>query len=78
MANGAKPAGAQPTASDSLVALLQPKYGTALSGATVDALFAPLPTIETRGRLWLYIDQQIKPAKRGIEVKIWAPIGGDA
>jgi HlyD family secretion protein len=58
----AKPAGAQPTASDSLVALLQPKYGTALSGATVDALFAPLPTIETRGRLWLYIDQQLKPA----------------
>jgi HlyD family secretion protein len=59
---GAKPAGTKPTASDSLVALLQPKYGTALSGATVDALFAPLPTIETRGRLWLYIDQQLKPA----------------
>ena len=58
----AKPTGAKPTASQSLAALLQPKYGAALSGATIDALFAPLPTVETRGRLWLYIDQQLKPA----------------
>src|SRR5207253_5157087 len=60
-ARGAKPA-ANPAASDSLAALLQPKYGSALSGATIDALFAPLPTAETRGRLWLYIEQQLKPA----------------
>jgi uncharacterized membrane protein YgcG len=57
---GAKPAAA-PTASESLAALLQPKYGTALSGATIDALFAPVPVVESRGRLWLYVDQQIKP-----------------
>jgi HlyD family secretion protein len=32
------------------------------SGATtIDALFAPLPTVETRGRVWLYIDKQLKP-----------------
>ena len=32
------------------------------SGATtIDALFAPLPSIETRGRVWLYIDKQLKP-----------------
>jgi len=27
---------------------------------TIDALFAPLPTIETRGRAWLYVDNQLK------------------
>lgn len=58
---GAKPTGTKPTASDSLAALSQPKYGSALSGATIDALFAPLPTVEMRGRLWLYADQQLKP-----------------
>jgi hypothetical protein len=32
------------------------------SGATtIDALFAPLPTVESRGRVWLYIDKQLKP-----------------
>ena len=28
---------------------------------TIDALFAPLPTVESRGRAWLYIDKQLKP-----------------
>jgi hypothetical protein len=28
---------------------------------TIDALFAPLPVVETRGRAWLFIDHQIKP-----------------
>ena len=28
---------------------------------TIDALFAPLPVVETRGRTWLYIDGQLKP-----------------
>jgi HlyD family secretion protein len=32
------------------------------SGATtIDALFAPLPSVESRGRVWLYIDRQLKP-----------------
>jgi hypothetical protein len=32
-----------------------------LSGATtIDALFGPLPTVETRGRAWLYIDKKLK------------------
>jgi HlyD family secretion protein len=35
--------------------------GAVASGATtVDALFAPLPTVETRGRVWLYVDKQLK------------------
>jgi HlyD family secretion protein len=28
---------------------------------TIDALFAPLPQVESRGRAWLYIDNQLKP-----------------
>lgn len=32
------------------------------SGAqTIDALFAPLPSVESRGRVWLYVDRQLKP-----------------
>lgn len=27
---------------------------------TIDALFAPLPVVETRGRAWLYVDKQLK------------------
>jgi multidrug efflux pump subunit AcrA (membrane-fusion protein) len=34
----------------------------ATSGATtIDSLFGPLPTVETRGRAWLYINKQLKP-----------------
>jgi HlyD family secretion protein len=38
-----------------------PKYGAAQSGQTIDALFAPVPTVETRGRAWLFVDHQLKP-----------------
>jgi hypothetical protein len=36
--------------------------GTSItSGAsTIDSLFAPLPAVETRGRVWLYIGKQLK------------------
>ncbi len=35
--------------------------GAVASGATtIDALFAPLPSVETRGRVWLYVDKQLK------------------
>ncbi len=30
-------------------------------GETIDALFAPLPAVETRGRVWLFMDHQLKP-----------------
>ena len=36
------------------------KYGTQ-SAQTIDALFAPLPTVETRGRAWVFMDHQLKP-----------------
>jgi HlyD family secretion protein len=31
------------------------------AATTIDALFAPLPTVERPGRVWLYIDKQLKP-----------------
>jgi HlyD family secretion protein len=34
------------------------------SGATtVDSLFGPLPTVETRGTVWLYVNKQLKPVR---------------
>lgn len=33
----------------------------AQSAQTIDALFAPLPSVESRGRAWLFIDHQLKP-----------------
>jgi HlyD family secretion protein len=41
--------------------MFRPKYGAPASAQTIDALFAPLPTVETRGRAWLYVDHQLKP-----------------
>ena len=34
---------------------------TAQSPQTIDALFAPLPSVESRGRAWLFMDHQLKP-----------------
>jgi hypothetical protein len=31
------------------------------TATTIDALFAPLPTVERPGRAWLYVDKQLKP-----------------
>jgi HlyD family secretion protein len=33
----------------------------ATQATTIDALFAPLPVVESRGRAWLFIDNQLKP-----------------
>jgi len=45
----------------------RPRAGTAAKAAaapaasTIDALFAPLPVVESRGRAWLYVDKVLKP-----------------
>jgi HlyD family secretion protein len=39
---------------------LKPKYGTVAGGETIDALFAPLPNVESRGRAWTFVDKQFK------------------
>ena len=38
----------------------QPTRG-AQSADTIDALFAPLPPVESRGRVWTFADKQLKP-----------------
>ena len=30
---------------------------------TIDSLFGPLPTVETRGRAWLWVNKQLKPVQ---------------
>jgi len=37
------------------------KAATAPQAQTIDALFAPLPQVETRRSVWLYVDKQLKP-----------------
>jgi HlyD family secretion protein len=36
------------------------KSAAVTQATTIDALFAPLPVVETRGRAWLYINKQLK------------------
>ena len=38
-----------------------PRGGAAQSAGTIDALFAPLPPVESRGRVWTFTDKQLKP-----------------
>jgi HlyD family secretion protein len=42
-------------------AQMRTKYGAQQSAQTIDALFAPVPTIETRGRAWLFMNKQMIP-----------------
>ncbi|HTI39552.1 MAG TPA: efflux RND transporter periplasmic adaptor subunit [Vicinamibacterales bacterium] len=47
------------------------------SGAqTIDSLFGPLPTVESRGRVWLYINKQLKPVnlRLGISDGTWTEV----
>ncbi|HEX9368480.1 MAG TPA: efflux RND transporter periplasmic adaptor subunit [Vicinamibacterales bacterium] len=37
------------------------KSAATTSATTIDALFAPLPVVETRGRGWLFVNKQLKP-----------------
>jgi len=41
----------------------KPKSGAPAPAETIDALFAPLPTVESQGRAWLYVDKQLKPVR---------------
>jgi hypothetical protein len=54
----------------------------ATNATTIDALFAPLPVVEGRGRLWLFVNKQLKPlnVRTGISDGTWTEIldGGEA
>jgi hypothetical protein len=39
----------------------RPSPATPGSAQTIDALFAPLTTVESRGRAWLFMNEQLKP-----------------
>ena len=39
------------------------KSAATASATTIDALFAPLQPVETRGRVWLYVNKQLKPVE---------------
>jgi HlyD family secretion protein len=43
---------------------------------TIDSLFGPLPPVETRGRIWLYVDKQLKPVnlRLGISDGTWTEV----
>jgi hypothetical protein len=40
---------------------MRTKYGAPASAQTIDALFAPLPKVESRGRAWVFMNRQLKP-----------------
>lgn len=46
------------------------------SATTIDALFAPIPVVEGRGRVWLFINKQLKPVpvRTGITDGTWTEI----
>jgi len=59
---GGRGGGGRQNANAEQTASATPPKSPATSGATtIDALFGPLPTIETSGRVWLYVDKQLKP-----------------
>jgi HlyD family secretion protein len=37
-----------------------PRYGSPQSGETIDSLFKPMPTPQSSGRVWLFVDRQLK------------------
>jgi hypothetical protein len=53
--------GAKSTGEGGVASLIKPKYGTVQNAQTIDALFAPLPVVESRGRAWVFMDHQMKP-----------------
>src|SRR5205085_5493493 len=38
-----------------------PRSVKSTTASTIDSLFGPLPTVETRGRAWLYMNKELKP-----------------
>jgi RND family efflux transporter MFP subunit len=53
-----------------------PSKAMAGGAQTIDSLFGPLPTVESRGRVWLYINKQLKPVnlRLGISDGTWTEV----
>jgi hypothetical protein len=57
----AAPPGKNAVKAPSAAASIKPKYGTIQNAQTIDALFAPLPPVESFGHAWVFMDHQLKP-----------------
>ena len=38
----------------------KPRYGSEQNSQTIDSLFAPIPTVDNPGRLWIFVNHQLK------------------
>jgi len=77
--NGQTPGAPDNTAAGTAGRGQQPTAGSKLTtskASTIDSLFGPLPTVETRGRAWLYINKQLKPVtlRLGISDGTWTEV----
>src|SRR5262249_11774979 len=53
-----------PSNASAAPAAAAPAVAARQNGATtIDALFGPLPRVESNGRAWLYVDKQLKPVR---------------
>jgi HlyD family secretion protein len=52
---------AQKPSTPAATSAAQPKKGGTTTPQSIDALFAPLQPVETRGRVWLFVERQLKP-----------------
>jgi HlyD family secretion protein len=59
--NNRQAANAQAPARDARLGRVASAPSITSGATTIDSLFGPLPTVESRGRAWLYINKQLKP-----------------
>ena len=41
--------------------MFTPRYGSPQSGETIESLFKALPTAQSQGRVWVFMNHQLKP-----------------
>jgi len=50
----------KPAAAPAETFVYKPRYGGAQNNETIDSLFAPVPAVDTAGRIWTFGDHQLK------------------
>ncbi len=58
---GAKAGTKKPGAGGGTAFVFTPRYGAPQSGEEIENLFRPLPTPQSQGRVWVFVDRQLKP-----------------
>ena len=76
---GGAPGGGQPDRASQKARAGRPTAGAPQGAQTIDSLFGPLPRVEGRGRVWLYINKQLKPVslRTGISDGTWTEVLDD-